>query len=87
MKASEILATEFGVERMGIVGGPIINTAFLDSDLLDEISILVGSGIDGRGGMPTVFDGLPMNHDVTRLKLIDVQKFGSSAVWLRYKCN
>lgn len=87
VKASEILATEFGVERMGIVGGPIINTAFLDSGLLDEISILVGSGIDGRGGMPTVFDGLPMNHDVTRLKLIDVQKFGSSAVWLRYKCN
>ena len=87
VKASEILATEFGVERMGIVGGPIINTAFLDSDLLDEISILVGSGIDGRGGMPTVFDGLPMNHNVTRLKLIDVQKFGSSAVWLRYKCN
>ena len=87
VKACEILATEFNVQRMGIVGGPIINTAFLEANLLDEISILVGAGIDGRGGMPTVFDGLNMNHDVTKLKLIDVKKFDSNAVWIRYKCK
>lgn len=87
VKACEILATEFNVQRMGIVGGPIINTAFLEANLLDEISIFVGAGIDGRGGMPTVFDGLNMNHDVTKLKLIDVRKFDSNAVWIRYKCK
>ena len=34
-----------------------------------------------------VFDGLAMQHDVTRLKLIDVKKFDSDAVriWYRYK--
>ena len=57
-KAAHIPATEFGVERMGVVGGPAINTAFLDAGLLDEVSICIGLGIDGRGGFPPVFDGL-----------------------------
>lgn len=85
-RAAEILATEFGVERMAVVGGSAINTSFLDSGLLDEVSILIGAGIDGRGGMPAVFDGLPMVHPVIPLGLTDVQKFDSGAVWLRYSC-
>ena len=84
VRAVEILSEQFHVERMGIVGGPKINTAFLKAGLLDEISILIGAGIDGRGGMPAVFDGLEMSHDVTALKLTDVQKFDSGAVWIRY---
>ena len=83
--ACEILAENFGVKRMGVVGGPIINTAFLKAGLLDEISILLGVGIDGRGNMPSVFDGLDTDADVTPLELIDVQKFSDGAVWLRYK--
>ena len=86
-RAVEILAGPFAVERMGIVGGPKINTAFLEAGLLDEISLLVGAGIDGRGGMPAVFDGLAMEHDVTALKLLDVKKFDSDAVWIRYQCK
>ena len=38
-KAVEILNKEFGVDRMGIVGGGSINAGFLDADLLDEVSI------------------------------------------------
>lgn len=83
-RASEILAKEFGVERMGIVGGPAINTAFLNEGLLDEISILIGAGIDGRVEMPSVFDGREMSYPLTHLSLIDVKKFDSGAVWLRY---
>lgn len=83
-RACEILAAEFGVERMGIVGGPAINTAFLDAGLLDEISILIGAGVDGRREMPSVFDGRAMDYPLTHLKLSDVQKFDSGAVWLRY---
>lgn len=86
VRAVEILAEQFHVQRMGVVGGPKINTAFLEAGLLDEISLLIGVGIDGRGGMPAVFDGLAMDHDVTSLKLLDVKKFDSGAVWLRYHC-
>ena len=52
--------------------------------ILDEISILIGAGIDGRGGMAAAFDGLPMESPVTPLKLTNVQQFSSGAVWLRY---
>lgn len=80
-----VLAEDFGVERMAIVGGPKINTAFLELDLLDEFSMLIGPGVDGRGVMPSVFDGLELSHDVIPLKLSDVKSFDSGAVWIRYK--
>lgn len=79
-----ILAEQFGVERMAVVGGGHINARFLEAGLLDEVSVLIGAGIDGRGGMAAVFDGLEMDRPVTPLKLTDVRKFPSDAVWLRY---
>ncbi len=84
-RAMEILAQKFDVQRVGIVGGAAINTAFLDAGLLDEISILIGAGIDGRAEMPSVFDGRAMSFPLTHLALTDVKKFDSGAVWLRYK--
>lgn len=84
-RACEILADDFGVRRMAVVGGGHINAGFLAASLLDEVSILIGSGIDGRSGMSAVFDGLPMDRPVTQLKLEQVQPFESGAVWIRYK--
>lgn len=86
-RACGILAEEFGVKRMSIVGGPAINTAFLNDGLPDGISLLIGAGVDGRMEMPSVFDGRDINYPLTHLTLSDVQKFGSGAVWLRYKTN
>ena len=37
----------------------------VDAGLLDEVSLLIGAGIDGRGGMGAVFDGLPQERGVT----------------------
>ena len=83
-KAVEILYTEFGVERMAIVGGGTINAAFLHAGLLDEVSILLGPGIDGRKGMTATFDGLPVDTEPVNLKLLTVQPYDNGAVWLRY---
>lgn len=85
VRACEILAQEFGVERMAVVGGGHINAGFLEAGLLDEVSVLIGAGIDGRGGMAAVFDGLPMNRPVTPLKLTEVKPYKSGAVWIRYR--
>lgn len=84
-RACEILSEQFGVDRMAIVGGGHINAGFLEAGLLDEVSLLIGAGIDGRAGMTSVLDGLKMEQPVTQLKLIDVKKYSSDAVWLRYK--
>ena len=83
-RACEIRAAEFDGKISAAVGGGHINAGFLAAGLLDEVSILIGAGIDGRGGMQSVFDGLPMERGVTPLKLTSVQQYGSGAVWLRY---
>lgn len=83
-KSCEFLAEKFGVKRMSIVGGGHINGGFLSARLLDEISILIGAGIDGREGMAAVFDGLAQENEPIQLKLKSVQSFDSGAVWLRY---
>lgn len=83
-RACEILASAFGVERMAVVGGGHIHTAFPAAGLLDEVSVLIGASIDGRGGMAAMFDGLPMNQSLTQLHLESVKPFESGAVWLRY---
>lgn len=85
IQASKILYEEFHVERMAVVGGAVINGAFLKAGLLDEVSILIGAGIDGRKGMPGVFDGFDIDQPVISLSLKDVETFKSGAVWIRYK--
>lgn len=83
-KAVDILNTEFGVERMAVVGGGHINGAFLEAGLLDEVSVMIGPGIDGRKGMASVFDGIEdTNRPATLLKLNSVERMGDT-VWLRY---
>ena len=47
--------------------------------------MLVGAGVDGRGGQPAVFDGLPAQRPVTPLTLTGVKTYDSGAVWLRYR--
>lgn len=84
--ACKALKETFGIERLGIVGGPAINTAFLDAGLLDEVIVLIGAGIDGRASFPPVFnrrdngDGKP-----TPLTLVEAKTYASGAVLIRYK--
>ena len=83
-QAVEIMDAEVGVERMVIVGGPHINGAFLSSGILDEVSVLYGPAIDGREGMPGVFDGLPKDAEPIQLRLKSVEQYPDGAVWMRY---
>ena len=70
---------------MAVVGGGHINAGFLAAGLLDEVSLVIGAGIDGRAGMAAVFDGLDENVPVTPLHLKEVKQYESGAVWLRYQ--
>uniref|UniRef100_I5AX83 Pyrimidine reductase, riboflavin biosynthesis n=1 Tax=Eubacterium cellulosolvens (strain ATCC 43171 / JCM 9499 / 6) TaxID=633697 RepID=I5AX83_EUBC6 len=84
-RASEILAENFRIERMAIVGGGHINGSFLDEGLVDEVSLLIGPAIDGREGMTAVFDGRRKDREPIHMLLKDIQKFEDGAVWLRYE--
>ena len=84
-RASEILAENFRIDRMAIVGGGHINGSFLDEGLVDEVSLLIGPAIDGREGEPQVFDGRRKDREPVHMLLKDIQKFEDGAVWLRYE--
>lgn len=84
--ACEVLKEVFKIERLGIVGGPAINTAFLDAGLLDEVILLIGSGIDGRASFPPVFNRADNGQTTpTPLKLVEAKTYDSGAVLIRYK--
>lgn len=53
-QAMELLHEHFGVERLAIVGGGHICGSFLEAGLIDEVSIMVAPGIDGRKGQTAV---------------------------------
>ena len=82
-RAMEVLADEFGIKRLAVVGGGKINGGFLKAGLVDEINLLIGPGVDGRIGQPAVFDGLTSGTP-TPLTLKSVKSYPDGAVWLRY---
>lgn len=84
-RALEILNGQFGVQRLAIVGGGHICGGFLEAGLVDEVSLMVAPGIDGRGGQTAVFDGLTrQTPEPYRLRLEAVERVGHDVVWLRY---
>lgn len=84
-RAMQILKSGFGVNRLAVVGGGHINAAFLKAGLLDEVSLMIGAGIDGRTGMTAVFDGIDdPDYPVTLLTLKDIKRTGDNTVWIRY---
>lgn len=84
-EAMQILKLKFGIDRAGVVGGPTINTAFLDAGLIDEVVVLIGNGIDGRASMPSVFDGRKDDHPLTLLNFVKSKVFEDGSVMICYK--
>lgn len=86
-RAMEILASEFGVKRVAVVGGGKINGTFLRAGLIDELSAMIAPGIDGRIGQPSMFD---FHCDAPayipyKLELKEVKTVPNSVIWARYK--
>lgn len=85
-RAMQLAYERFGIERIAVVGGGHICGGFLASGLVDEVSVMVAPGIDGRKGQTAVFDGIIKDNDTPyRLKLNKVSQWeGTDVVWLRY---
>ena len=85
-RALELLHDHFGIERLALTGGGNLNGSFLKEGLIDELSIMIAPGIDGRRGMVSAFDGLPDSPESPyHLELTAVEQPGNGVVWLRYR--
>ncbi len=86
-RAMEILHDTFHVERVGIVGGGKINGGFLAANLIDEMSLMIAPGIDGRSSQPSVFDGIDDEAEPVKLALKSCKAYECGTVWMRYAVN
>ncbi len=87
--AMQILCRDFGVQRLALLGGGKINGAFLKAELVDELSLLLAPGIDGRSGQPALFDGATDSPRFfpTELELLSAEPLPNGVVWLRYRVS
>jgi riboflavin biosynthesis pyrimidine reductase len=85
-EAVNLLGKHFGSRTLLLEGGGHINGAFLEAGLVDEISILLVPGVDGRHGIPAIFDGVSLNRNTAvPLKLKSVERRPNDTLWIRYE--
>jgi riboflavin biosynthesis pyrimidine reductase len=84
-KAIQLLGAHFGIRTLLLEGGGHINGAFLQAGLVDELSLLLVPGVDGRHEIAALFDGIPAtSRSVFPLKLKSVEQREEGALWIRY---
>lgn len=86
--AMDTLGSEFGVKRLAVLGGGLINGGFLAAGLIDEVSLLLAPGIDGREGWRAMFDGISDQTKMpTKLKLQSVERLENDILWIKYELD
>lgn len=80
------LKSLFGIEKLKLSGGGILNWSFAQAGLIDELSLIIAPVADGATDTPTLFERsekLPLHAPVGfHLKSVEAAKDG--CVWLRY---
>lgn len=88
-EAVDVLYHTFGVRRISLQGGGIINGAMLAAGLITELSLVIYPGIDGLTTAPSIFEFLGASDERPAagqsLELISSRTFDNGIVWLRYR--
>lgn len=84
-----ILHDKFGVKKISLQGGGIINGAMLSESLITELSLVIYPGIDGLTTAPSIFEylGASDQHPAAgqSLELKSSETLDNGIVWLRYR--
>ena len=84
-KAMDLLGEHFGIRTLLLEGGGHLNGAFLQAGLIDELSLLLVPGIDGRHDIPASFDGInPTQKTAVPLRLKSVEQRPCDTLWILY---
>jgi diaminohydroxyphosphoribosylaminopyrimidine deaminase/5-amino-6-(5-phosphoribosylamino)uracil reductase len=75
------LLAQRGITRLMVEAGPIVATAFLRADLVDEATLLRSPSTIGADGIDAL-DGLPLSAltQSSRLKAIDGEAIGADRI-------
>ena len=85
----EAVGREFGIRRVSVQGGGILNGALLAEGLIDELSLVVYPGIDGLSGVPSIFEYMGDTTEYPsqgqRLQLLSASRREHGVMWMRYE--
>lgn len=88
-EAMRILYERFGIRKISLQGGGIIDGAMLSRGLIDELSLVIYPGIDGLTTSPSVFEYLGASDERPAagqsLELLSAETRSHGIVWLRYR--
>lgn len=79
----------FGIEKLMLGGGGVLNWSFLQAGMCDEISIVIAPGADGSISTPALFqtkEGLTTDTAIA-FTLESAKVCEGNSVWLRYLVN
>ncbi len=79
---------EFALHTIALQGGGVIDGAALAQGVLDELSLVIYPGIDGKSGIPSIFEFVGQSANPAgnqTLELTHVEQLDYGVVWLRYK--
>lgn len=86
---SEKLYDLFGIERLMVAGGGVMNWSFLQEELIDELSLVIASVADGSTTAVSCFekaDFMPP-HAPVAFRLKEAKPIEGNALWLRYELS
>ena len=85
----EAVGREFGIRRVSVQGGGILNGALLAEGLIDELSLVVYPGIAGLSGIPSIFEYMGGAAEYPaqgqRLQLLSASRREHGVMWMRYE--
>ncbi|MFB6127080.1 MAG: 2,5-diamino-6-(ribosylamino)-4(3H)-pyrimidinone 5'-phosphate reductase [Halolamina sp.] len=78
--AVDALETDHGLDRLLVEGGGELIFSLVAADLLDELSVFVGSLVVGGREAPTLADGEGFVEEFPALELVDVERLDDGVV-------
>lgn len=78
--ALEKLKRLFGIQTLLLEGGSVINGAFHQADMVDELSLVVAPLIAGETGKPLFYNG-----SLEKYRLKNCTTYDGSVLWIQYE--
>lgn len=76
---------EFGIQRILLEGGGILNGSIMQENLIDEISLLLLPIVVNRVDAPSIFEGdVQRLLNIKKYSLQQVERIEDDVVWLKY---
>lgn len=81
------LANRFNIKRLLLQGGGVVNGAFANDDLIDELSLIISPTLTIEPGIAISFETSPFTTNfkqVANYDLVNSKLLTSSGIWLNY---